>query len=89
MRPVAIQIDSPAGGRLVGTRERRLTVLAPQAVVCLRVNEAVWVDDRQEVEVVVVDEGGHVLVLAVAGDELVGEVFDCHGGDPFTSVDGS
>jgi len=42
----------------------------------------------QEVEVIFVDEGGHVLI-SIACDELVGEVFDRHGGDPFTSVDGA
>lgn len=53
----------------------------------LGVDEAVRVDDGDKVEVVGVDEGGDVGVLAVAGDELVGEVLDGHGCDPFASVD--
>lgn len=42
-----------------------------------------------EVEVVVVDKRRDVGVLAIAGDELICQVFDCHRGDPFAGVDGA
>lgn len=66
-----------------------MAVLAPEAIVGLGVYESVWVDEGYEVEVVVIDERGNEFVFAVAGDELVCEVFDRHGRNPFTCVGGA
>ncbi len=66
-RPVAIDVSSDAAVSGVG-----LTVLAPQAVGGLRVLEAIGVDDREDVEVVFVQEGSVVGVR----EELVCGVLD-------------
>jgi hypothetical protein len=87
VRPVSVEVDAPAGR--IGSWRWGLAVLAPEAVVGLGVYEAVWVDEGDEVEVVVVDERGDEFVFAVAGDELVCEVFDCHGRYPFACVGGA
>ena len=97
--PVAVDVAADAGGGRCG-----LAVLAPHAVRGLRVGEAVWVDDGEDVEVVGVFEGRGGGV----GEELVGGVFDdlsvgllstrvyflevgrrfYHGSDPFSCVYG-
>ena len=69
VRPVAVEVDASALGALVG-----LTVLAPHAVSLLGENEAVRVDDREEVNVVLVDESLDLLVRSVAGQDRVDDV---------------
>jgi hypothetical protein len=97
--PVAVDVAADAAGGGGG-----LTVLAPHAVGGLRVGEAVGVDDREDVEVVLVFEAGSCSVGS--GEELVCCVLDdpaelvsprssvafkanLHGGDPFSRVDSS
>lgn len=77
--PVPVDIATDAA-----CRWSALPVLAPQAVAVLGEVEAVRVDDREDVEVVLVLERGG---CGIGGcQKLVCSVFVDHGGDPFTSV---
>lgn len=84
-RPVAVDVSTDASA--AGSD---LTVLAPKAVVCLSVGKTIRVDNGQNVKVVLVKQSlDSGIILLVAINELVGEVFDNHGGDPLASVDGA
>lgn len=89
MRPVAVKVYTPAWVRLVRTWKRWLAVLAPQTILSLGVYESVWVDEGDEIEVVVVEKGSYEVVLSVPINQLVGEVFDGHSRDPFSSMSGA
>lgn len=67
--PVAVDVAADARGARVG-----LAVLAPETVAGLGVDEAVRVDDGEDVELVLVDEGLDGGVGAVVGQEVVGLV---------------
>lgn len=67
--PVAVDVAAYAGGAGVG-----LAVLAPQAGGGLGEDEAVRVDDREDVELVLVDEGLDGGVGGVVGQEVPGLV---------------
>jgi len=80
--PVAVDVRSDAAGAA-----NSLAVLAPHAVVGLRVGKAVRVDDREDVEVVLVLER---LVIGIGGREkLVGGIFYNHGGNPLSGMHSS
>lgn len=86
MWPIAVEIDSPACVRLVCARKRRLTILAPQAILRLSVDETIRVDKGDEIEVVVIKEGAYQLVFTIPIDQLVSQVLDSHGRNPLASV---
>lgn len=79
--PVAVDVAADAGVAADG-----LTVLAPQTVRRLGVDEAVGVDDRGDVEVELVDERLDGGVRGVLCEQLPCEVLGGHGGDPFSGV---
>lgn len=84
IRPVAVHIRADTAASADG-----LTVLAPQTVVCLRVDEAVGVDDGHDVEVELVDGSLDVGIRGVLGKQLPGHVLGGHRGDPLAGVDGA
>lgn len=84
--PVAIEVDAPARVRLVRARKRRLAILTPQAVLCLSVNESVRIDERDEIEIVVIEERAYQIVFTIPVNQLVRQVLDSHGRDPLASV---
>lgn len=67
--PVAVVVSADA--RLAAAR---LAVLAPQTVVGLSVQEAVWVDNGHDVEVKLVDERTDRCVGRVLGQKVPGHV---------------
>lgn len=77
VRPVTVDISTHAGAGADS-----LAILAPQAIGSLRVDEAVRVDDREDVIVELVDDSLDSRVGAVFGEELVRNVLHSHGRDP-------
>ena len=68
-RPIAIDVSTDAT-----CRGSCLAILAPHTVVSLGKGEAIWIDDREDVEVVSILERSGCGV--VRGEELVGCVLD-------------
>lgn len=82
VRPVAVDVSSDAARRREG-----LSVLTPHAVVALGVGEAIGIDDREDVEVVLVLVGR--IIRIGRSEKLVCGVLDYHSGNPFASMHGS
>lgn len=82
--PVTVDVTANASAASVG-----LTVLAPQTSVGLGEDEAVRVNNGEDVEVVLVDEALDLGVGVVLGQEVEGQVLVDHGGDPLARVDGA
>lgn len=82
--PVAVDVVAEAAAAGGG-----LAVLAPQAVGGLGVDEAVRVDDGEDVEVVLVDEALDLGVGGVLGQQVVGNVLVGHRADPLAGVNGA
>lgn len=79
--PVAVQICAFAAAFPTD-----LTVLSPIAKLRLGECESVWVDDGDDVKVVVVERVGDIWVLVVEGQESMSNVLGYHSGDPFSGV---
>lgn len=80
--PVDVAADALASG--VG-----LAVLAPETLVGLRVDEAVWIDRRKDVEIVLVEEPLDLGVRVVIGHEVICDILVDHGRDPLPRMDGA
>jgi len=81
VRPVTIDISADTAVATDG-----LTVLAPQAIGGLGVYETIWVHDRSDVEIELVDDGLDACIGGRLGEKLPGEVFSGHTGDPLPGV---
>lgn len=79
--PVAVEIGAGAAAARVGD-----SVLAPQAISGLGVDEAIGVDNGEDVKVVLVQVG---VAVRVASEDIVQDVLVDHGGNPFAGVRGA
>lgn len=79
-----VTVDIPANARVAADG---LTVLAPQAVRGLGVDESIRVHNGSDVEVELVHHGGDGGVRPVLGQQRVRDVLCRLGGDPLASMD--
>lgn len=79
--PVAVVISTTAVGvSVLGA------VLAPHTIVGLGEDEAIGVNNGDNVNVILVKHSSDIIVLAVVGKERLSNELESLGGDPFTGV---
>lgn len=83
-----LTVDIHANARRIDTSWRRSHVLAMQTLSCRAEDEAIWVDEWDDVKVILVQDSSYIAVEAfVFGDHLVRDEFESHSSDPLSSVD--